>query len=91
MSPRKRAFLHNSKPGWQPSVNDVVYLPSRKPFGRSARGRVAYVVSPLVTVRYIAHNATREYIFKPEELRPCRGRCRVPEFMKGENDATTSQ
>lgn len=86
MSQRKRAFLHRVHANWRPAINDVVYLPDRKPFRRSARGRVCYVLAPLVTVRYIAHNAIREAIFKPEELRPCRGRCRVPEFSKGDND-----
>jgi hypothetical protein len=83
MSTRNRAFLRNVKAGWKPRVNDVVYLPDVKPYRRSARGRVCYVLAPLVTVRYLAHNAIREAIFKPEELRPCRGRCRVPEFVKG--------
>ena len=83
MSPRRRAHLKAYRPGWIPRLNDVVYLPDRKPFRRSARGRVVYAASPLVVVAYFAHGARCEYPFEPKELRPCKGRCRIPEIRKG--------
>jgi hypothetical protein len=82
MSARSKAFARPPVFLWRPKLNDVVYLPDRKPFRRSARGRVAYVMPPLVVVKYFAHGVAREFTFDPSELRPCRGRCRIPQFRK---------
>ena len=83
MTHRQRAFQKPPRAGWLPKINDVVYLPPRKPFLRSARGRVGYVMRPYLAVVYFAHGVRKEFIFEPHELRPCRGRCRVLEFRKG--------
>lgn len=90
MTPWKLAFLRRAPKDWRPNRNDVVYLPRRRPYLRSARGRISGFQFGLVMVRYVAHQALREAPFFLDELRPCRGTCRVPVVKERVHAASVS-
>jgi hypothetical protein len=70
-SPRNRAFMLTSPTGWRPVVGDRVFLPRRKPFGKSARGTIeASLLPDLLAVCYRVHGTIKRAQIMLGDLRP---------------------